>query len=72
MLRLYTTAAILISADTIVMADLSTLRRNVVRNFPANTFVPLSGPFGFFTNKHWQTIVGSEALQQKFTGPYPR
>lgn len=63
---------IFIPVVTIVMADMSALRRNVVKTFSANPFIPLSGPLGIFTNKHWQTIIGSEALQQKFKGAYPR
>ena len=56
----------------VVMADSASVRRNIVKTFKADTFVPKSGPFGLYKNKHWQTIVGSEALQMKFRGPYPR
>jgi hypothetical protein len=57
---------------SVVMAESSVARRNVVKTFVASTFTPRTGPFGLFTNKHWQTIIGSEALQTKFKGPYPR
>ena len=63
---------ILLSTITLIMADLPALRNSVVKSFTINPFVPRAGPFGIFTNKHWQTIIGSEALQRKFLGPYPR
>ena len=56
-----------------VMTDSAILRRSVVKSFEAGTFTPQSGPFRLFENHHWQTIIGSEALQMKFKGgDYPR
>jgi hypothetical protein len=57
------------------MADSKPQTRScsIVKSFPATTFQPRIGPFGFYSNNHYQTIIGSEALQQKITGAeYPR
>lgn len=72
-LRTILRALIVITIINLIMADLSAIRRNVAKSFNAKTFVPRTGPFGLFKNRHWQTIVGSEALIQKVTGrEYPR
>jgi predicted alpha/beta-fold hydrolase len=46
--------------------------RDIVKSFVPNAFVPQQGIFGLSTNQHYQTIIGSEALQMKFRGDYPR
>lgn len=44
----------------------------IVRSFQASSFVSSQGLFGVFSNCHYQTIIGSEALRVKLVGNIPR
>ena len=65
-------AATALTGTVLLQSQTSSLlvdsRSVVVQSFPARQFIPKSGPFGLFANQHWQTIIGSGALQTKFFG----
>ncbi len=46
--------------------------KQIARSFQASNFESAKGLFGIFTNCHYQTIVGSEALRVKLIGNIPR
>lgn len=55
---------ILIIYKMSVMADksLNSKSKDLVTKFPASTFIPQEGIFGFCKNEHYQTIIGSEVI----------
>ena len=60
----------LLSLPTLLVVSMNA--KQVVRSFQASNFESARGFFGIFSNCHYQTIIGSEALRVKLIGSIPR
>ena len=64
--------SLLISNNNNMICNSEKEKKDIVLNFLSRKFTPVKSFFGFASNCHYQTIVGSEALRTKILGNYPR